>query len=237
MKTLSKTLIAASLFTLTAGSPAFAANYKVEVQNINRGIYFAPLLISAHPTSAKTFTAGMAASVNLQRVAEGGDIAGLTTDMTNVSAKVVANPAGGLLAPGASTMADLGEPGAANTHLTVVGMIVPSNDGFIALNNIHLPTAPGIYVYTVNGYDAGTEANDEMRGGGAPGVAGFGVPAPLEMAVGTGATGIPDAVAEGFIHIHPGHIGDLNKTGGTSDLDAGLHRWLNPMARVTVTVE
>ncbi len=226
-----------SLIALSISPALFAATYKVEVVNLTRGIYFAPLLVSAHPTTIKHFTAGMAASSNLQKMAEGGDISGLSMDMTNASATSVANPAAGLLAPGAKTMADLGDPGTANTQLSVIGMMVPSNDGFITLNNITLPTAHGTYTYLLNGYDAGTEANDEIRGDGAPGVAGMGVPAPLETMVGTGGTGIVGATAEGFVHIHRGVIGDQNKTGGASDHDAGLHRWLNPVARVTVTVE
>jgi hypothetical protein len=231
-----KSLIA-GLIALTASPALFAASYKVEVQNLTRGIYFAPILVSAHPATTQLFTLGTAASTNIQSVAERGDIAGVTADMAGVAAKYVANPAGGLLSPGASTMADLGDPGAANTNLTVIGMIVPSNDGFIALNNISLPTAAGTYVYMVNGYDAGTEGNDEIRGSGAPGVAGFGVPAPLDAMVGHGGTGIPGVMPEGFVHIHPGHIGDQDKNGGTSDLDSSIHRWLNPVARVTVTVQ
>ncbi len=231
-----KSLIA-GLIALTASPSLFAATYKVEVQNLTRGVYFAPLLVSAHPATTKLFSAGSPASTNIQSMAESGDISGVTADMAGVAAKYSANPAGGLLAPGASTMADLGDPGVGNTNLTVIGMIVPSNDGFIALNNIALPTTAGTYVYMVNVYDAGTEGNDEIRGGGAPGVAGFGVPAPLDAMVGHGGTGVPGVKAEGFVHIHPGHIGDQDKNGGTTDTDASIHRWLNPVARVTVTVQ
>ena len=73
-----------------------------------------------------------------------------------------------------------------------------------------------------------TEANDEMRGGGRR--AGLPVPGPLDAMVGKGGTGI-DATAEGFVHIHRGVIGDSDVNGGKSDLDAGRHRWLNPVAR------
>jgi hypothetical protein len=232
-----KKSLLAGFIAFVVSPSLYAATYKVEVQNLTRGTYFAPILVSAHPATTKLFSLGTAASANVESVAERGDISGVTADMAAVAANSVANPAGGLLAPGASTMADLATPDAANTNLTVIGMIVPSNDGFIALNDIALPTAAGTYVYMVNGYDAGTEGNDEIRGSGAPGMPGFGVPAPLENLVGTGGTGIPGVAAEGFVHIHPGHIGDMNKTGGTSDLDSSIHRWLNPMARVTVTVQ
>ena len=59
-------------------------------------------------------------------------------------------------------------PDEQHRQLSIIGMIVPSNDGFVALHKLVLPSTPGTYTYMVNAYDAGTEANDEIRGGGAP---------------------------------------------------------------------
>ena len=39
-----------------------------------------------------------------------------------------------------------------------------------------------------------------------------------------------------MVHIHRGSLGDDDITGGKSDLDNTVHRWLNPVARITVTV-
>lgn len=216
---------------------AIAAQYSIEIQNLTRGIYFTPLLVAAHTPSDNVFESGSAASTNLQSMAEGGDIAGLESDLTTAGATIYANPAGGLLTPGASTTAMLDNGSApANTQLSIVGMMLPTNDGFVGMNSITLPTQAGVYSYWVNGYDAGTEANDEIRGSGMPNVAGFPVPPPLETAVDTGGTGYTTATAEGYVHIHRGVLGDTNSTGGISDIDSTLHRWLNPVARVTVTV-
>jgi len=41
---------------------------------------------------------------------------------------------------------------------------------------------------------------------------------------------------EGNVHIHRNGLGDADINGGKSDLDATVHRWLNPVARLTVTV-
>ncbi|HMW73524.1 MAG TPA: hypothetical protein PKD17_16980, partial [Cellvibrionaceae bacterium] len=60
---------------------------------------------------------------------------------------------------------------------------------------------------------------------------------PLANKVGTGGTGIVGASVEGFVHIHRGVIGDTTMLGGTSDLNAATHRWLNPVGRITLTVE
>jgi hypothetical protein len=36
-------------------------------------------------------------------------------------------------------------------------MLLPTNDGFVGLDSLTLPTNPGTYLYTLNGYDAGTK--------------------------------------------------------------------------------
>lgn len=215
----------------------FAASYKVEIQNLTQGIYFAPLLVATHNNEVSLFQAGMPAPANLQKLAEGADNSGFISELTAAGATPIQNPAGGLLAPGAKVMVDLGMPDEQHRQLSIIGMIVPSNDGFVALHKLVLPSTPGTYTYMVNAYDAGTEANDEIRGGGAPGVAGLPVPPPLANKVGTGGTGIVGASVEGFVHIHRGVIGDTTMLGGTSDLNAATHRWLNPVGRITLTVE
>ena len=218
-------------------APTLAADYTIEIQNLTRGTHFTPLLVAAHPASASLFSAGAAASTELQTMAEGGDISGLETIVASVSGQSVANPAAGLLAPGAITTAMINNDDApANTRLTIVAMLLPTNDGFVGLNSLMLPTEPGSYHYTLNAYDAGTEANDEIRGSGAPGEAGMPVPPPLEALVGTNGTGRTGSV-EGFVHIHPGVLGDAQADGGVSDIDATQSRWLNPVARVTITVQ
>ena len=232
--------IIAGLISLSAplliANHTLAADYSVKIENLTHGTYFAPLLVSAHPMGAALFTSGMSASMSLQKMAEGGDLSGLEADLMTAGATTVINPAAGLLMPGKSTSAHIGVPSAANTQLSIVAMMVPTNDGFVTLNNIKLPSMPGTYTYLLNAYDAGTEANTEIRGSGAVGIAGMPVPPPLEAQVGMGGTGI-SAAAEGFVHIHRGVLGDHSPTGGMSDLDASSQRWLNPVARVTLTVQ
>ncbi len=174
-KTLNKLVLATSL--ATGSLVGHAAELDIEITNLTRGSWFTPFLVTAHADSARLFTSGEPASANLQAMAEGGDIAGLAADVASLNATSVENPAGGLLAPGASTSANLNTDNAPdNTRLSIVAMILPSNDGFMGLNAIEIPTEPGTYVYNVNAYDAGTEGNDEILGSGAPGEAGF--PAP-----------------------------------------------------------
>lgn len=221
---------------LAAAAPAHATQFDVEIINLTRGSYFTPFLVAAHVDDARLFSSGEPASASLQAMAEGGDISGLAADVAALNATTVENPAGGLLAPGARTSASLNTDDAPdNTRLSIVAMILPSNDGFMGLNAVTIPTEPGTYVYNVNAYDSGTEGNDEILGSGAPGEAGFPAPPPVAASSGTGGTGV-DATAEGFVHIHRNVLGDDNLTGGASDIVNTVHRWLNPVVRVVVTV-
>jgi len=53
-------------------------------------------------------------------------------------------------------------------------MLLRTNDGFVGLDSLRIPRAPGTYSYYLYGYDAGTEANDELiTGGGDPNVPGI----------------------------------------------------------------
>ena len=228
------------ILTLTlAAAPLIvqAAEFDVEIHNPTRGLYYTPLLVTAHPPNMKLFEAGEAASSELQAMAEGGDIMPLVTALDSAGATTVANPAAGLLAPGETTTAIVNTNNAtANTQLSIVAMLLPTNHGFLALNSLTVPTQPGTYTYNLNAYDAGTEANDELRGSGAPGQAGMPVPPPLDPVLGTNGTGAASN-AEGYVHIHRGNLGDTDTTGGKSDIVSTLHRWLNPVTRVTVTVK
>ena len=231
-KTFCAALIAASF---SAAPSANAVDFDVQITNLSNGIYFTPFLIAAHPAGNNLFMAGQPASANLQAMAEGGSIAGLSADVTALGATVVENPAGGLLAPATSTTFNVNTDGTSNDRLSLVAMLLPTNDAFAGLNALEIPTEPGVYTFDVPAYDAGTEANDELlTGGGAPGAAGM----PLDPGglAGAGGSGAAGADANPNVHIHRGSLGDTNAAGGTSDLDSGVHRWLNPVIRVTITV-
>lgn len=211
--------------------------FTVGVTNLTSRTWFAPLLVAVHPRGFAGFREGMAASSQLQAVAEIGDIAPLA-DSLPVGSLALRNPAGGPLKPGATaaTQAFGGGRHLANTQLSVYAMLVPSNDGFIGLNAIDLPRTPGTYVYYLNAWDAGTEANDEAAAL-APGAnqPGMGLPPFLnDPAIDPRARGFERVTKEGFVHIHRGIVGSA--PGGPSALDHSIHRWGNPVAKVTLTV-
>ncbi len=116
-------------------------------------------------------------------------------------------------------------------------MMLPTNDGFVGLNSWKIPTEAGTYTINLNAYDAGTEQNNELvvEGSGAPGTPG--IPAAPGGDAGTGGTGILSGDTNTSIHIHPGSLGDDDLEAGNSDLSNTVHRWLNPVAQLTVTVK
>jgi len=222
---------AAMVFT----SQSFAAVIDIEITNLTHGSYFTPLLFTAHSEGSHLFEAGTQASAAIQAMAEGGGLDGLIDIATSIGAATAENPADGLLSPGTSTSVSNWDTGD-NTRLSVTAMVLPTNDGFVGLDAWSIPDTPGTYTIMLNAYDAGTEANDEIvNGGGMSGVAG--IPVDPGMNNGENATGVTTEEANTNVHIHRGVIGDTDAEGGTSDLDARIHRWLNPVARLIVTVQ
>jgi len=229
-----KQLTALAIISSLGTAPAMAQDLNIKITNLTNAIHFTPFLVAAHDSNSHLFMEGSAASSSLQAMAEGGDITGLSTDIQATGGNVVENPASGLLAPGANTSFML-MSNDGNSQLSLTAMMLPTNDGFVGADSIDVPTTKGTYTYYLNGYDAGTEANDELiTGGGAPGVAG--IPADPGSHAGTGGTGVATADSNSMIHIHRGSLGDSNATGGSSDLDSSVHRWLNPIAELVITV-
>lgn len=234
-----KPLKIALLFTSYIGLSqlSHAAELDISIQNLTKGMSYTPFIVAGHGSNYHFFKAGEQATPALQAMAEGGDISGLTAAAAAANAVVVENPNGGILAPGAATPVFSINTGS-NEYLSIAAMLLPTNDAFAGLDSWHIPTQAGTYTLNLNAYDAGTEANNELldtTNGGAPG--NLGIPAAPQGDAGANGTGVSDTSSNDKVHIHPGALGDFNSTGGQSDLDATIHRWLNPVVRVTVTVK
>ena len=230
MKNVSQ-LFALGLLVLPISSKA--ADLSISVLNLTQGIYFTPVLAVAHDAETSLFKPGQAASFELQEMAEGGSLAGLIGQSEAANANFAHTE--GLTAPGTQGEIVLTNT-TDNSYLSLVGMILPTNDGFIGLDNWVIPEQPGTYTVYLNAYDAGTEANDEIRGSGAMGMPGMPVPPPLEGVIGTGGSGVTSVENNAVVHIHRGNIGDEDMESGVSDVKSSKHRWLNPIAKVTITV-
>ncbi|MBH0057140.1 spondin domain-containing protein [Pseudoalteromonas sp. SWXJZ94C] len=231
----------ASTFTIAtilaaASQSTMAAELDLKITNLTKGMHFTPVLITAHNTEDKLFEVATEASSALQAMAEGGDIAALMAQATAAGSDIAANPAGGLLTPATSAMTTLTTTDG-NDYLSVTAMLLPTNDAFAGLDSWKIPTEAGTYTVYLNAYDAGTEQNNELvvEGSGAPGVPG--IPAAPGGDAGTGGAGIVSNDTNINVHIHPGNLGDDDLTAGNSDVSNTVHRWLNPVAKLTVTVK
>ncbi|WP_298774593.1 spondin domain-containing protein [uncultured Shewanella sp.] len=215
--------------------PIMAQELTISITNLTHGNDFTPILIAAHDADTHLFEVGTMASTALQKMAEGGDINDLDNMIIANDGITLVNPAEGLLAPGVNIQHIILD--AKNqSHLSITAMMLPTNDAFIGLDAWPIPSTAGTYSFTLNAYDAGTEANDELiNGGGTLGTPGL--PAAPQGDGGSNGTGLTDMSSNSNIHIHPGILGDMDPNGGISDLDSRVHRWLNPVAQVTVVVK
>ncbi|MEZ9700636.1 spondin domain-containing protein [Vibrio sp. 10N.261.46.E12] len=219
-------LVISSAILAFGAAQVQAAELEVTVTNATKGIYFTPILAAAHDSSLYMFRTGETASAELKSMAEAGDISGLSGVIANAGGVVVENPAAGILNPGVATTFDISTGDL--EYLSLGAMLLPTNDGFVGLDSWKIPTQAGTYKATLNGYDAGTEANDELAGS---------MPNPPFITFGAGGTGVETAISNAKVHIHPGNIGDSDAAGGISDLDSSSRRWLNPAATITIVVK
>jgi len=233
-------LATASLVLGLGANAVFAAQWDIRVTNLTHGNHFTHLYMRAHTHDAHLFEAGNLASAEIQSMAECGDIMPLMQESATDTEFVGAT----LTNPGETTPA-LDQPAISlvtdMSHLSIVAMVLPTNDAFIGLESQHIPSEPGTYTYYLNAYDAGTEANDEVfdpNGGGCVVGSGHFIPAAPGMDVDSAGTGVEALQANPKnITIHRGVLGESEITGaGKSDLISSIHRWQNPVAKVTVTV-
>ncbi len=229
-----KSLIAGAVLSIAANA-SFAEVISIQFTNLTHGIHYTPLFFAAHSDSEDFFELGDTASDAVASMAEGGATTLLIAEAEALGIEFVNNPFGGIMPPGASVSIDNWDT-LTNDKLSIMAMLLPTNDAFVGLDSWTIPSEPGTYTVTLDAYDAGSEINDEIINGGGPlGVAG--IPIAPGMDGGEGATGLTDMETNTTIHVHRGVTGDTNPTGGVSDLDSRIHRWLNPVARIVVTVQ
>ncbi|WP_017446611.1 spondin domain-containing protein [Gayadomonas joobiniege] len=226
---IAKLLTAAAVVCSTSAN---AADIDLKLVNLTQGIAFTPVLVAAHDNNSYLFKAGEAASAALEAMAEGGNTADLKAMAESAGATTLDLTSAPTLA-GATSMGSLNTGD--NMYLSLTAMLLPTNDGFVGLDSWQIPSEAGTYTIMLNAYDAGTEANDELIVAGA--AATPGIPANPSGNSGSNGTGVSSSDSNDTVHIHPGNIGDTDAIGGVSDLDSRVHRWLNPIAKLVVTVK
>ncbi|WP_455209849.1 spondin domain-containing protein [Kaarinaea lacus] len=185
--------------------------YSVTITNITKGTLFTPILVVTHKPGHPVFQLGEPASEELIAIAEGGNTQPLQDKLLNSGMGYDAASTGAPLLPGESVTVNVGAKGKFN-HISLAAMLLPTNDGFIAINGMRLPHKMRTKVLA--GYDAGSEINDELCAN---------IPGPH-------CGGSPFSVedGEGYVHIH-------NGIHGIGNLSASDYDWKNPVATVKIT--
>ena len=216
--------VAAVALVAVAASPAAGqqtVTYNVTIENLTSGQPFTPPVVAAHTSGMDVFEVGQAASAEVQAIAENGNNDPLVA-LLGGSAAVLDSASGTApVKPGESATITVAAP--AGSLLSVVFMLICTNDGFSGVDSMTLP-ASGSESVDANAYDAGTENNTEDFADIVP-------PCQDLIGVSSGDAGTGEtnpALAEG------GVIAAHSGIQGGTDLTVSDHGWTDPVARITV---
>jgi hypothetical protein len=208
-------------FTVLIGAQtptaAAAPRFEVTVTNFTRGQQFTPILVASHQKGVRLFTLGSPASSELVTLAEEGNTVPLAALLLATPGVSDIAASAGLLNPGQSVTISV-DAGGGFDHLSVAAMLIPTNDGFFALNGVEGPRGDQTLTLYSPAYDAGSERNDELCAS---------IPGPFFAECGGAGSGGKPGGGEGYVHIHAG-------IHGIGDLDPAQRDWRNPVAQITI---
>ena len=191
--------------------------FEVTVTNLTRGQQFTPILVATHKESIKLFRLGAPASPELATLAEEGNPVPLAATLRALPDAGQVVTGNGLTNPGATTTLVVEGRGGFD-HFSVAAMLIPTNDGFFAVNGVPLPRGSETLTLTAPAYDAGSERNDELCAS---------IPGPFFPECRGSGGGARVGGGEGYVHIHAG-------IHGVGDFAAANRDWRNPVALITV---
>ena len=196
--------------TAFGASSTEAQMYEVTITNLTQGQVLSPPIAFSHRAGFELFQAGEPASPELAAVAEDADSEPLLAWLSTRGAVGDVSIAGGAVPPGSSITVPIEIKGN-RRNLTVLGMLVTTNDAFFSSTSRVQGQSVGFYAPA---WDAGSERNTQNCAH---------IPGPP---CGNGGVRVTDG-AEGFVHIHEG-IQDRSSL-RSQDLD-----WRNPVAKISV---
>lgn len=192
--------------------------YEVSLTNVTSGQPMAPAFVALHSSNYEVYTLGSSASVSLEALAEGGDNSMLLAEATATTDVDDAQGFSGLLKPGMTSTVNVEGN---DDYLSLAGMLVNTNDGFIGLESYHVSHLKVGESETLElaTYDAGTEANSESA-------------ATLAGQMGEGFTTVRDD-ANDKVRLHAGVI--TSDDGLITSALTAMHRFDNPTALLKIT--
>lgn len=200
----------------TPPAPIVNQVYTVTVTNLTANQPMSPITLIVHD-DISTWQVGAPASLALETIAESGD-GSLFSSMDNVDSVTVGQ---GILPPGMSESIELSLMPDDVDSLSILTMLVNTNDAFAGLNDFSLDylTINQVMSFRSIAYDAGTEANSETKGT---------FPGPADG--GEGFNALRDDVDR--VHAHPGVI---SQDDGLADsVLSASHRFDNPVLTIKI---
>lgn len=208
--------------------------YEITLTNLTPTQWFTPPVVAIHTTQADVYSRGAAASFGVKEIAENGNVSPLVEALTGAPGVTSVGVGVSLsgpppLGPGSTTKLTLAGQGARD-RLSLVAMLICTNDGFAGIDTINIPNKVGqSRTAYARDFDAGTEINTEDLADIVPPCQGLNGVADDNGAPGTGASN-PSLAENGVIRAHKG-------VREVADLTWESHGWDThaPVLKLTVT--
>lgn len=203
---------AGGVLALSASATPRLTTYRVTLHNATGAQPFSPPLVATHRPGAVPFRVDHVASPEVEAIAENGDNSLLAAALDGRPTVTALVALGAPVGPGGAVTVELvARPG---DRLSVVTMLVCTNDGITGLSAGRLPTS-GSLTYDIAAYDAGTEVNTEVSED------------LVDACLTVDGNRNDEIDTDGVVHHHPG-------IAGVGDLDPAVHGWTGPVGTVTV---
>ena len=149
-------VVASFIFSSSSALASGSKIYKVTITNITNSMIFTPIIVASHRKKISISELGEPASDALAEIAESGNPGPLTGLLESGGANVDNSfdqlpDTEGLLLPGESVTVRVSAAHGAR-RITVASMLLPTNDGFFALNGVKAPKRGSVTYYSP-GYD------------------------------------------------------------------------------------
>ena len=214
--------------TLSPGSgvtPPATVSFNVTITNLTNAQPISPVAALIHRDGFNSIVIGEGAGLGVEMIAEAGSNGEFLNEVRDLSTTIASMSGSGPIGPGASETIRFGifESDIAGAQLSVIGMLVNTNDAITALNAIGIDDiAVGeTRSYDTIAYDAGTEDDTEAAGT---------IPGPADGGEGFNAERSDGA---NVVTMHQGVVS--RDDGLVSSVLTQAHRFDNPVARISLT--
>lgn len=208
-------------------TPVATAEFEITLTNLTAGQPLSPAAVILHNPEWQSFETGHAASEELEHLAEGGDNSILLSSAGEYESVYTMESGAGIIAPGhhETFQLEVSENNLGTLSLSVLSMLVNSNDAIVALNgegigSLELNESTSFELLS---YDTGTEANTETADT---------IPGPAaEGGNREGYNSERDDIRDA-VYVHAGVV--TQDDGLSSSTLSEIHRWDHPAVQVQV---